>query len=143
VGVLDILAGVFKPIVDIVDHLTVSGDEKAKLQSAVIQAQFTAQMQSIEYEKQLLDARSNIVLAEAKSDSWLTKSWRPITALTLVALVVARFLGYTAPGVSPAEYIELWSLVKLCLGGYIGSRGVEKIAPAVGNIMKTMRTSNG
>ena len=138
-GILDILAGVFKPITDIVDHLTVSGDEKAQLRGAVIQAQFTAQMQGIEYEKQLLAARSSVVLAEAKSDSWLTKSWRPLTALILVGLVVARFLGYTAPGVSPAEYIELWSLVKLCLGGYIGSRSVEKIAPAIGDIMKTMK----
>ncbi len=138
-GILDILGAVFKPITDIVDHLTVSGDEKARLQSAVINAQFTAQMQGIEYEKQLLSARSNVVLAEAKSDSWLTKSWRPITALILVGLVVARFLGYTAPGVSPAEYVELWSLVKLCLGGYIGSRSVEKVLPAVANVMKTFK----
>ena len=141
-GILDILAGVFKPITDIVDHLTVSGDEKAKLQGAVIQAQFTAQMQGIEYEKQLLAARSSIVLAEANSDSWLTKSWRPLTALILVGLVVARFLGYTAPGVSPAEYLELWSLVKLCLGGYIGARSIDKVAPVIGNIIKSAKAAS-
>ena len=140
-GILDILAGIFKPITDIVDHLTVSGDEKAKLQGALIQAQFTAQMQGIEYEKQLLTARSSIVLAEAKSDSWLTKSWRPILMLTFGGLIVARMLGFTSASISPAEYLELWSVLKLGIGGYVIGRSVEKTAPAVVNVVKAIKQS--
>src|SRR4051812_20702952 len=38
----------------------------------------------------LAKAAASIVEAEAKSEGWLTKSWRPITMLTFVALIVAR-----------------------------------------------------
>lgn len=85
-----------------------------------------------------LDAQLKIVLAgagviqaEVASKSWLAVNWRPITMLVFVCLIVARMLGYTAPNITPAEYMELWGLMKLGLGGYIGGRTVEKVAPSI------------
>ena len=45
------------------------------------------------------------IRAEAMGDSWLQRSWRPITMLTFVSLIVAKWLGFTAPGVT--EAVEL------------------------------------
>lgn len=80
--------------------------------------------------KQVL-AQAGIIQAEAASHNWLTAAWRPITMLTFVALIVARMFGLTAANVSPAEYLALWGLVKLGLGGYVLGRSAEKIAPSV------------
>lgn len=78
-----------------------------------------------------LTAQSNIVLAEAKSESWLARNWRPMTMVVFVGLIVARWFGFTAQNLQPTEYLELWTIVKIGLGGYVIGRSAEKIAPTV------------
>jgi len=79
----------------------------------------------------MFQAQAQIVIAEASSGSWLTRSWRPITMLIFVGLITARWFGYSATNLSPAEYLELWGIVKLGLGGYVIGRSAEKIVPGV------------
>lgn len=81
-------------------------------------------------------ARAGIVTTEAASENWLASSWRPILMLTFGALIVARWFGWAAPNLSEAEYLKLWSIVELGLGGYVIGRSAEKIAPAVATAMK-------
>lgn len=83
-----------------------------------------------------LTGRAEIVKTEAASAHWLAASWRPITMLTFTALIVARWLGWSAPGISEAEVLKLWSIVELGLGGYVIGRSVEKIVPAAAAAMK-------
>ncbi len=77
-----------------------------------------------------LNAAVSIIVAEA-SGNWLQRSWRPLMMLTFTALIVARWLGWTAPGLLPAEYEHLWSIVQLGIGGYVIGRSVEKVTPGV------------
>ena len=81
-------------------------------------------------------AAAEIVKAEAESENWLTASWRPITMLTFVTLIVARWLGYSAPGITEGEVLKLWDIVELGLGGYVIGRSAEKILPTVAEAMK-------
>ena len=81
-------------------------------------------------------AQADIVKTEAASSNWLAASWRPITMLTFTALIVARWFGWAAPNLSEAEYLKLWDIVQLGLGGYVVGRSVEKIAPAVAGALK-------
>ena len=74
--------------------------------------------------------------ADDQRRPWLRHNWRPIVMLTLTALVVAHWLGLTADNVSEAEAIEMFSLIKLGLGGYVIGRSVEKVAPHVAAAMK-------
>lgn len=83
-----------------------------------------------------LTGRANIVQAEAASQHWLAASWRPILMLTFGALIVARWLGWSAPGISEAEVLKLWDIVELGLGGYVIGRSAEKIIPAAAAAMK-------
>ena len=83
-----------------------------------------------------LTARANIVQAEASSGSWLASSWRPITMLTFTALIVARWFGWAAPNLSVDEYLKLWDIVELGLGGYVVGRSVEKVVPAIAGALK-------
>ena len=81
-------------------------------------------------------AQAQIVQAEAQSQNWLASSWRPITMLTFVVLIVARWFGWAAPNLSEAEYLKLWDIVQLGLGGYVIGRSVEKIVPSVAGALK-------
>lgn len=81
-------------------------------------------------------AAGDIVLAEANSEHFLAASWRPILMLTFGGLIVARWLGYSAPGISEAEVLKLWDIVQLGLGGYVIGRSAEKIAPQIADALK-------
>ena len=83
-----------------------------------------------------MNAKADIIKAEAASESWLAQSWRPILMLTFGALIVARWLGFAAPGISDEEIIKLWSIVELGLGGYVIGRTAEKIVPQVVGALK-------
>ena len=81
-------------------------------------------------------AQAQIVQAEAASQNWLASSWRPLTMLTFVVLIVCRWFGWAAPNLSEAEYIKLWDIVQLGLGGYVIGRSVEKVVPTIADVMK-------
>ena len=76
-------------------------------------------------------AASDIVKAEAQSEHFLAACWRPILMLTFGALIVARWLGWSAPGISEAEVLKLWDIVQLGLGGYVIGRSIEKVTPQI------------
>jgi hypothetical protein len=81
-------------------------------------------------------AAADIVKTEAASEHWLTATWRPVVMLVLTSLIVARWLGYSAPGISEAEALKLWSIVEIGLGGYVIGRSAEKIAPVMAEAMR-------
>lgn len=81
-------------------------------------------------------AQSDIVKTEAASTHWLAANWRPLTMLVFVALIVARWFGWAAPGLQEAEYLKLWSIVEFGLGGYVVGRSVEKIAGPIADAIK-------
>jgi hypothetical protein len=77
-----------------------------------------------------------IILAEA-SGAWLQRNWRPILMLTIVAIVANNYL--IAPyldaafgfGMQLSLPDKLWTLMTVGVGGYVGSRGIEKVAKIV------------
>ena len=87
-------------------------------------------------QKELEQAAANIIKAEASSTNWLASSWRPVVMLTFAGLIVARWFGWAAPNLSEAEYLKLWSIVELGLGGYVIGRSAEKIIPGVAEALK-------
>ena len=83
-----------------------------------------------------MTTKADIIKAEASSESWLAQSWRPIMMLTFGALIVARWMGYAAPGISQEEILKLWNIVELGLGGYVIGRSVEKVVPSITQALK-------
>ena len=136
----DTVTALIKPIADDIGKLIPDADKKTELQGKIVELQFTVLKSTMDYESQLLDAKKSIIVAEAQSDSWLAKTWRPITALTLLGLVVCDSFGWLPNKLAP----EAWTLLQLCLGGYVVGRSVEKAFPAIGdaigNVIKTSKT---
>lgn len=91
------------------------------------QAQHEITTTLVEHQQELDVAAASVIKAEAESKSWLASSWRPLTMLTFVALIVARWFGWAAPSLTPEEYLKLWDIVYLGLGGYVMGRTGEKI----------------
>ena len=83
-----------------------------------------------------LTERASIVRAEAASEHWLAATWRPLVMLTFCGLIVARWFGWAAPGLSEPEVLKLWSIVEFGLGGYVVGRSAEKIVPAAAAALK-------
>lgn len=132
----DTIAGIFKPVSDVIDHVVMSGDDKAMLQKAILDSQIKQANASIDYENKLLDSKTSIVLAEAKSESWIAANWRPITMLTFLVLVVCDAFGWLPFRLAG----EAWSLLQLGLGGYVVGRSVEKTAgPIVAAITTALK----
>lgn len=84
-----------------------------------------------------MTTKADIIKAETTSESWLAQSWRPIMMLTFGALIVARWLGYAAPGISQDEILKLWNIVELGITGYVVGRTVEKLTPQVVDAVKS------
>lgn len=87
-------------------------------------------------EIQEMAGRAEIVKAESSSEHWLTASWRPIMMLVFCGLIVSRWFGLSAPGISAQEYLKLWDIVELGIGGYVIGRSAEKTLPGIINVIK-------
>ena len=76
---------------------------------------------------QVMQARLSVIQAEATSEHFLTANWRPIVMLVFTGLIVARWFGLSAEGITEREYIEIWEILKLGIGGYVVGRSAEKV----------------
>ncbi|MCK5018668.1 MAG: hypothetical protein KAS32_16525 [Candidatus Peribacteraceae bacterium] len=83
-------------------------------------------------EARTIEAQSSIVVAEAKGH-WLQRNWRPML-MCLFGIIIANnyiihpYVNAIWPDTSVMLTIppDMWSLLKLGVGGYIVGRSVEK-----------------
>jgi hypothetical protein len=113
----------------LIDRLWPNPEDRAQAQIALLELQQRGELTG-------LIERAGIVRAEAASEHWLAATWRPILMLVFGGLIVARWFGWAAPDLSEAEYLKLWGIVELGLGGYVIGRSAEKIVPAVADALK-------
>jgi len=99
-----------------------------KGQAEALKAKLQSQLLAMRHDE--FRAAADIIIAEATGESWLQRSWRPIVMLTFCGLIVARWLGWAAPNLTESEYLALWEIVKIGLGGYVVGRSAEKVAKA-------------
>ena len=128
-GILSSLAG---PLGTVAEKYFDNKDDQNAFKNAV-------ELEVLKNQKSFEDLSGSIVLAEAKSEHWLTSAWRPFT-MVLFALVIAVnilvipyiltpilwLLGVPAPEFMDVPQ-EVWNLIQIGLGGYIAGRSGEKI----------------
>ena len=86
---------------------------------------------STEYAAELNSA-AQIITAEANSESWIARNWRPITMLSFVFIIFNNFVlvpygeafGFPMPSVMLPP--DMFALLKIGLGGYVVGRSAEK-----------------
>ncbi len=124
---LQILGGLITPLFQAVDGLTTSDKERLELKNQLfaMQTQFASTV--MDYEKSVMQLQASVITAEANGSSWLQRSWRPVTMLTFLVLVVCDSFGLL---ISPLAE-EAWTLLQLGMGGYVVGRSVERTAAQV------------
>jgi hypothetical protein len=122
-NILSFIGGIFKPAAELIDNMHTSTEEKLTLKNKLTVIENTMTAKVIDYETKLLAAKTSIITAEATGESWMQRNWRPITMLTFLGLVVCDSFGWLANPLAG----EAWTLLQIGLGGYVTSRGVEKV----------------
>tara|TARA_R110000824_G_scaffold143625_1_gene311357 strand:- start:263 stop:673 length:411 start_codon:yes stop_codon:yes gene_type:complete len=130
-GPLSFISGLIKPVTGLIESLHTSDEERLAAKAVLLELQTGLMSQTLDYEKQLAQSQASIIVAEATANSWLTRTWRPITMLTFVALVVySQLTGTELPE-------PMWRVITIGLGGYLGGRSVEKSVEGVVKVMKS------
>jgi len=135
-GVLSKIFDILTPVKDIIDELHTSDEERLTLKQKFTEIQAGLVSDAIEMEKASIEAQSKVLIAEAQSESWITRNWRPITMLTFVVLILMVAFGWMDMNALTKVPEKLWSLLEIGIGGYIGGRTVEKTVPAVIGALK-------
>ncbi len=77
-------------------------------------------LKKLELERAEIDGTTRRWVADARSGSWLAANVRPLTLVFLVISYVSGwYMGY------PLD--DITGLLTIVIGGYFGSRGVEKV----------------
>ena len=113
IGLISALA----PIVgDIVKEAIPDPDKKAEAENKV-------RLALLENTKQIEASASQIILAEAKSESWIASSWRPILMFNITLIVSVNYLIFPLIEVATGSKLmiplpdELWTLLTVGVGG--------------------------
>ena len=123
---------VVEPITELIDDLFTSDEERQVVTNELKRIENMAQSQVLELEGKVvelqgrvLEAQAQIITAEAKGEDWLQRSWRPITMLTFLILIICDSFGLLEFRLSD----KAWELLQLGIGGYVIGRTVEKAVP--------------
>lgn len=78
----------------------------------------------LQIESDIKQAQASVIIAEATGESWLQRSWRPITMLTFVVVILLNQFGLFPEELSK----EIWEVLKIGIGGYVIGQSAEVVA---------------
>jgi len=132
------LLGLFEPVANLIDELHTSKEEKGQIEIALTGALTSAGMKILDYETKLAEAQSKIIIAEAQGQSWLQRNWRPLLMCNFGVIIFWNYaivpVGTWAFGsaLPPIDLPgDMWDVLKIGIGGYIGGRSLEKITDTI------------
>jgi hypothetical protein len=71
-------------------------------------------------------AAAQIIAAEASSESWITRTWRPLVVLCFTGILLGNLTGLVNSPVSEAHIDRMFDLVEISVLGYMGMRSADK-----------------
>ena len=128
----NILTGLAGPLGQVAERYFDNKDDQDAFKNAV-------ELEILKNQKDFEDLSANIVLAEARSEHWLTSIWRPFTMIMFAFVIGINILIIPyiiipllwAFGIPTPEFMpippEVWNLITIGLGGYVGGRSGEKM----------------
>lgn len=133
-GFLSFITGPVKGLFESVGGLinTIKGgspEEKIAANQALMDLQISFQAKLVDADLQFAQAQKDVIVAEAQGASWLQRNWRPLMML-FFAVVIGTVI-WTGGFINGHELnhdfvMEILSIIKLGLGGYVIGRTVEK-----------------
>jgi len=114
------IGDIFKPAATLVDNLHTSDAEKLQLRNALAKIEADVLVKQMELQSQLAQANAQIAVAEAGSDSWFTRNYRPIIITSMFVMIMLESFG-----VLKTELPEIfWQI-------FAAAFGVMSVGPSV------------
>jgi hypothetical protein len=127
---------VAQDVVNIAQQITGTSEPNAALEAMKAKPELLTQFASSMAQYQVeaitveINAQRDVIVAEAKSESWITRNWRPLSMLVFTALIVLHWFGLTA--VIPENQVAaILEIIKYGLSGYVVGRSAEKVFPSI------------
>lgn len=129
----DILNTVEKGIADLFPNEVERNKALAILQDArndIAKAQ-------LNFESEIVASQASAVVAEEKGESPAQRNWRPhlmylimaILGFNFILVPIAKMFSHEIPDLPLPS--ELWTILEISLGGYVGGRSLEKITSKI------------
>jgi hypothetical protein len=126
---LNTLLTVFGPILgDVLKRVVPDSDKRDEIEREI-------KLGLLEHTDSLEKLRGQIVLSEAKSQHFLTSTWRPLLMMVAITIIALNYLFFPIiaifyPEISNHTLVlpeQLWNLLTMGVGGYIVGRSGEKM----------------
>lgn len=102
-SIFSFISEIISPVSNIIDELHVSEEEKLKLrnelaniQAEVTKSQYQLEERIAELQAKLAESASNVAIAESKSDSIFTKTYRPAIITCMFIMISLNSFGILA-----------------------------------------------
>lgn len=119
-----IIGAIAPALIDLIDKSVEDKDAASKAKAAI-------SSELLKANSTINRAAADVVMSEAKGESWLQRNWRPMLMVWFAVLIGAYWFGFV-PVNMPVPIVEkLFTLVQIGVGGYVVGRSGEKIAGAI------------
>lgn len=127
-NILNVLLG---PITEALTKTIPDVNKRAEAKEAIEQA-------ILKSNDKALEAMAQTMSADAASESWLTRSARPLTVLWSLSAITYLVIWPDPAMMNAIKAIpsELWNLVTLGIGAYVAGRTTEKVATTIVGAIK-------
>jgi hypothetical protein len=134
--ILNLLGGPLKGVIDgiglLIDKVSTTDAERLEAKKQMLEIQSKLYTAALQADADIAKSKADVIKAEATSESWLTRNWRPIVMMLFATVVAHNYLLSPWFGLPRIELPpDMWRLLELGLGGYVVGRSVEKIIPSV------------
>ncbi len=115
-----------KGVTDLVGQFVEDKDKANELETAI-------KNKLVNLEQEVVKAQRDIIVAEANSQSFIARNWRPIMMLTFVFIIANNYILFPYVQLFGGTALELkipeamWGLLKIGVGGYVVGRSGEKM----------------
>jgi hypothetical protein len=115
-----------KGVTDLVGQFVEDKDKANELETAI-------KNKLINLEQEVVRAQRDTIVAEANSQSFIARNWRPIMMLTFVFIIANNYILFPYVQLFGGTALELeipdamWGLLKIGVGGYVVGRSGEKM----------------
>lgn len=137
------IGGLVEGVFSGIDSISTTEEEKLAAKAIILNAEANFRIEMAKISEQIVAHQASIIKAEAASKHWLAAVWRPILMLAFGFTILYATIA-PAFGAPPVDMVgvpdRMWSLMTVGVGGYVGGRTIEKVAPAIVEGMKAKST---
>jgi hypothetical protein len=126
------IEGILRGAADVIDRFVTTDKEKLAAKVQLLEVERQANKDLLEADVAFAKAQAEVIVAETRAESWLARSWRPLSMLSFVFCILYNHVFspvFALPRVDIPP--NMWDVIQLGIGGYVMGRSVEKVAPVI------------